>query len=499
MDIRLDSSWVDGAHGTGPLYRRIAGQIRAAVRSGELAGGDRLPPIRALAAQLGVNRDTVADAYGVLAREGLIESAAGRGTFVRGPVQAPAPPPPAIPFSPTVERLLDFEHARPPLEAPPGVAPLHSLTPDPSLYPMRAFRRALDRVLGESGTELLVYGPSRGNDPLRAAIAGHLAGHGIGADPDEVVLCQGASQGISLALRLYAEPGDSVAVEEPTYHNVLAAITGLGLRPVPVPMRADGPDLEVLEGVLSRPEVKLLYTMPSFHNPMGTTTSLAHRHALLGIARRLGKPVIEDGFELDLRYRGRPVAPLAALDHGGTVVHLFSFSKSLFPGLRVGAITARGRAIGGLLALKQASDLSGALLLQAAVAEFVRCGAYRRHLASLRRTLRARCRTLLAALARHLPEGSRWTEPEGGYQVWVELPEGLDSRALLPVAHQAGVAYAPGYQFHHDGRPSRALRLTTALADCAAIERGVAALGEALRRELARRRSEASRGASINV
>jgi DNA-binding transcriptional MocR family regulator len=310
-------------------------------------------------------------------------------------------------------------------------------------------------------------------------------------DADDLVLCHGASQGIALALRLFCAPDDVVALEEPTYNNVLGAALALGLRTAAVPMREDGVDLAVLEQTLARPDVKVLYTIPTFHNPMGTTTDVAHRRALLDIAHRAGVPVIEDGYEMDLRFDGKPVPPLAGLDPSGLVVHLFSFSKSLFPGARVGAVSARGRLREALLALKQASDLSDALPLQAALAEFVAAGDYDRHLAKLRRVLRGRRDALASALAAHMPEGTRWTTPDGGYQVWLELPDAIDTRDLLADAVAAGVLFAPGAQFHHDGRPSNAMRLTFAMADEAALDRGV----ERLARVIGAHRSNGSPGA----
>jgi DNA-binding transcriptional MocR family regulator len=483
-----------------PVYQQIAEQVNAAIVAGQLRHGDKLPTIRALAEELGVNRDTVALAYDGLARDGMVETTVGRGTFVhqtaagRPPTEQVAPP-----LSPVVDRLLDFERARPEFAGRDGAVPLHSLTPDPSLYPLKAFRRSLNRVLDEGGTELLVYGGHQGNGALRDVIAARLRAQGVDTGAEQLVLCQGASQGMSLALRLYAEPGDWVAVEEPTYHNVLGVLVGLGLRAAPVPMSEDGPDLEVLERTLARPEVKLFYTMPSFHNPLGTTTGINHRRALLDVATRAGKPIIEDGFEMDLRYDGRDVPPLAALDMSGVVVHLFSFSKSLFPGVRIGSICARGRAVDGLLALKYTTDLSGVLVLQAAVADFVQRGGYDRHLNNLRGRLRQRRDVLLAALAKHMPEGTRWTRPDGGYQIWVDLPGDIDSRALLREAQTAGVMFAPGHQFHHDGRLSTGLRLTTALADSSEIRRGIEILGKLVRTQLAARTPRVARDTSIHV
>lgn len=470
-----------------PVYRQIAQRLRGEIERGERAPGERLPTIRALAEELGVHRDTVALAYDDLAREGLVESTVGRGSFVsasNGGASAPAPVFEA-PLAPVVTRLLAFARSRPRYAADDAV-PLHALLPDPALYPVDGFRRCLDRVLRQGGEDLLRYGGPQGFAGLREALAGRLRETGVAADADSLVLTQGASEGITLALRLFAEPGDVVAVEEPTYHNVLAALIGLGLRAAPIPVRDGEPDLAALERELARGEVRCFYTMPTFHNPLGTSTSLSHRRALLTLAARAGKPVIEDAYEMDLRYAGRPTAPLAALDGSGLVVQLFSFSKSLFPGARVGSVFARGGALDGLLALKESADLGGSLVLQAALADFVTRGDYDRHLAKLRRTLCARRDALLAALTAEMPAGVRWTTPEGGHQVWVELPDEIETRDLLPEAASRGVLFAPGYQFHHDGRPSSGLRLSIAIADEESIRRGVSALAAVVKERLAR-------------
>ncbi len=460
--------------GRAPIYRQIANHIRGEIQAGRLDAGDRLPPIRELARSLSVNRDTVALAYDELVGEGHLEATVGRGTFVRSspPVVVEGEVRPAA-LAPRVEALLDFERTRPRYGAGAGSIPLHALVPDPALYPVAAFRRSVNRVLERGGADLLLYGDRQGDAGLRELLAQRFRAHGIEVGPAEITLCHGASQGIALALRLFCAPGDVVALEEPTYNNVLGAALALGIRTAPVPMREDGVDLARLEQTLARPEVKALYTIPTFHNPMGTTTGLAHRRALLDVARRAGVPVIEDGYEMDLRFAGASVAPLAGLDPTGGVVHLFSFSKSLFPGARVGAVSVRGRLREALLALKHASDLSDALPLQVALAEFVASGEYDRHLARLRRVLRGRRDALLDALAAHMPEGSRWTHPEGGYQVWLELPGVLDTRDLLADAVAQGVLFAPGSQFYSDGRPSNGLRLSFAMAGEDALRSGV--------------------------
>lgn len=493
----MSLAWNIEPDAEGPLYRQIADRIRASIASGDLGAGARLPPMRALANELDVNRDTVALAYDSLAQDGLVESIVGRGTFVRATPDGGAAA--RVDLAPGVERLLDIENARTRFGASDEMVPFHSLIPDPALYPVEDFRRAFNRAVAGAGSELFGYGEPQGYPLLREVLSGRFRVAGIDAQASDLVMCHGATQGISLAVRLFAEIGDSIAVESPTYHNVLATLAGLGVRPVEVPMeRESGADLAALERALSRPDVKAFYTIPTFHNPMGTSTSLAHRRAVLEIAARYDKPVLEDAFEMDLRCSGRPVPSLAALDTRGLVVHLFSFSKSLFPGARVGSIVARGRTLDGLVALKHATDLSDATPLQAAMAEFMASGGYDRHLGRIRRELRNRHAAVSEALETHMPDGTYFTRPEGGYQIWVELPFELDTRELLADAAREGVLFAPGSQFRTDGSASRCLRLVLARTSVAQIQTGVAALGEVVKKHQ-RRASGSRQAASLHL
>jgi GntR family transcriptional regulator/MocR family aminotransferase len=496
MAFQLNPEQLDGG---APVYLQIAAAIRGQVESGVLASGERLPTIRALAERLDLNRDTVAAAYEALAAEGIVDAQVGRGTFVRGlRPRARAAGPVAIPLSRQAERLLELDRARVSYGAGRGALALHALKPDPRHFPLDAFRRSLGRVLQEGGAELLTYGDQQGYLGLREVLAERLRTHGLLVGPESIVLCQGASQGIALSLRLFADADTAIAVEEPTYPNALTAIAATGVGAVPVPMGAGGADLDALDRALARPEVRAFYTMPTFQNPTGVTTSLEHRKEVLAIAARHGKPVIEDNYEMDLRYAGRPVPTLAGLDEDGLVVQLLSFSKSLFPGVRAGAVVARGRHVDALLALRHAADLGGALPLQAALADFMRSGAYDRHLAAQRKRLRARRDAMLESLAQELPLGATWIVPEGGLQLWVELPEPLDSREVHADALREGVLVAPGFQFLSDGRPSRGLRLSIGQCDEAAIREAVRRLGKVVRERLAAEPGRAGR-ASIQV
>ncbi len=478
--MRLPDLTATGASAL-PVYQEIASQLRVQIESGEVEAGTRLPTIRSLASVLGVNRDTVSLAYESLASAGLVESTVGRGTFVcQAQIIRNEGDKVAIALGAQVEQLLHFDAGRPRYPAAPDAVAMHSLIPDPSLYPIADFRRCLEQVLEGGGADLFLYGDTQGHHGLREAIGERLREVGIKIETEGVVLCHGASQGIALAIRLFAGQGETIAVESPTYHNVLGTLVSFGVRSAAVPMTEDGPDLKALDLLLARPDVKAFYTIPTFHNPMGTTTSVAHRRALLAIAARHGKPIIEDGFEMDLRLRGKAVPSLAALDDSGLVVHLSSFSKSLFPGVRSGALAARGRAAEGLVALKHASDLADSLPLQAAMDRFVRSGGYDRHLDKLRPVLRERLDCVLESLAELMPEGTYASAPEGGYQVWVELPFEIDTRDLVADAAKAGVLFAPGSHFLPDRGPSRGLRLTIAEAPSNRIRGAIEALAQAV-------------------
>ena len=478
-----------------PAYQQIAKQIKHAIETGSRRPGERLPAIRTLAKALGVHRDTVALAYETLSEAGLVEARVGAGTFVRstvagwadasgradedtGGMRTNGSAEQELALAPQVERLIALDNMRPRYAPRKDTVALHRLIPDPRFYPIDAFRECVDAALREEGAALFSYASPEGDLELRRAMSDRFRLFGIRYAPEEHVLCHGASQGISLALRLFTQAGDQVAVEVPTYANVLSAFTGLGLTPAPIPMDDEGADPDALDRILAKPEVKAFYTIPSFHNPLGTSTSLARRKEILRVAERHGVPIIEDGFELDLRFQGPELPPLAALDESGIVVLLFSFSKSLFPGVRVGSLSARGRALEGLVSLKHATDLSDALLLQSALARFVKSGEYDRHLVKIRKVLRSRHRAMDEALTASMPAGTTWTKPDGGYQLWLELPDAVDTRDLLAEAARAGVLYSPGAMFMPDARPSSAMRLTVACADEKEIARGVAALGE---------------------
>jgi DNA-binding transcriptional MocR family regulator len=486
-----------------PVAKQIVQYLRRAIEGGRLRTGAKLEPIRVLAKALGVNRETVAAAYHELEILGLTESTVGRGTFVlaraaasdgREAIGAERGRPRS--FEPVFSRrsavATSLAAARVDYAAAAGVVHLERLIPDASLVPDEDFRKALNRALRRGGPALYDYGDPRGLERLRRALVERLTGSGIECGIEDVLITAGSTQGFAVVAQLFCDPGDAVAVESPTYPWALGALRAHGLRAAPVPMGPDGLDLDRLDAVLARGDVRLIYTMPSFQNPTAVSTTVAHRRQLLDIAAKHGVPILEDDFEKDLRVRGRGAPPLRALDRDGRVIYLGTFSKALFPAVRVGWLVAPRPIADGAATVKRLMDITTSPLLQAGLAQFLAEGSYDRHLRNAVRVVAQRLAAAERALSAHLPRGAQCTVPDGGYLLWVNLPEAIDSAALLADAKRAGVLYAPGQIFFPDERRSSACRLSLAQATPGEIERGVRLLGQVTRAALSRRRRDAA-------
>jgi DNA-binding transcriptional MocR family regulator len=367
----------------------------------------------------------------------------------------------------------------------PGVISFAGGIPDPALFPTDAIRAGYDAALSAGGTALQ-YSVSEGFAPLRQWIARHMASIGVPCTIDNIVVTSGSQQGLDYLGKLLLSPGDTALVTWPTYLGALQAFNPYEPRydrldPVhgnttPEAYRA------VAEAAGGR--VALAYLTPDFANPSGETLSLAGRERLLGLARELDIPVIEDAAYQALRYDGEDVPTLLALDvaaQGGDidrsrVIHCGTFSKTLSPGLRIGWICAGRELVQKLVLTKQASDLHTPTINQMVMYHAAE-HAYPAQVEKIRAAYRDRRDRMLAALQRHMPAGVSWTRPEGGMFIWVTLPEGVDGAELLARAVDQGVAFVPGRAFHADGSCGNTLRLSFSLADAAAIEEGIGRLG----------------------
>jgi 2-aminoadipate transaminase len=361
--------------------------------------------------------------------------------------------------------------------------------PDSGLFPTEAFGRVLNQVIREDGDALLQYYPVGGVPPLRRYLATYLLRFGIEARPDEILIVNGSQQGFDLVARTLIDPGDPVAVEQPTYPRAADVFRSFGAQLQPVPWGEAGPRVDVLERLLERHSPKFFYCQPIAHNPTGLALTAETGRRLLEAATRHQIPVIEDGFDGSLYYGPRPWAPLKASDRAGVVVYIGTFSKILFPGLRLGWIVAPPPLLERLQAAKQLADLHTSALLQAAVHRFCERRLLDRHVAKAAAEYARRRGLLLGALRRRMPPEARWTEPVGGFSLLLTLPPGLDAARLLPEAIARGVAFTPGAPFFVDGGGEGTLRLSFSTVAAGRIEEGVKRLAEVIRAARGRRRA----------
>ncbi len=295
---------------------------------------------------------------------------------------------------------------------------------------------------------------------------------------NEIILSGGFQRGLSLVLDLLGAYKESVAIESPTYTGIINLLTAKGIRYHPVPVDGAGLDTEYLAQLLKKERIKAFITVPNYHNPTGTVLSNERRQHLISLAVRHRVPIIEDDWGRPLRYEGEMVPPLKALDEGGYVIHIGSFSKTLLPGLRIGWITVPGDIAVTLLRAKLAADHGDSWFLQVLLHEFIRHGYLEKHLRKSLRVYKRRRAALLAALKQHMPRGVSWNEPPGGMNVWVKLPAGILSAPLLMLCREKGVDFAPAPLFTPERRDAPALRLSFTRNTAEQLTEGVRILGE---------------------
>jgi DNA-binding transcriptional MocR family regulator len=478
-----------------PLYRQVSEHLRRLIEGEVLRPGVKLPATRELAADLGVDRATVVAAYDELVAQGLATARVGQGTFVapraprtgRGSWEGDA-------LGPTAEGInwpqcfsktarLSAEWRPPEIAGYRTHGDLISFAggmPDSSLFPIDAFRSVLNQVLRSEGRALLQYSPASGYPPLRRYLADYLVRKGVIVDDADILIVNGSQQGLDLVARTLLDPGDRVVVEGPSYPGALQIFRAHQAEVLTVPMGEDGIRRDLLEGLVQRQAPKCLYVMPTFQNPTGVTVSLEGRRQLLAIAAKAQVPIIEDDFHNELRYDGAPLTPLRGLDRHGLVIAVGTFSKILFPGLRVGWVVAPPAVMERLIAAKRLSDLHTSALIQAAIYHFCRRRLLDQHMARMRLEYGRRRDALVEALGRYCPAGVAWTRPQGGFSLWLTLPAGLDSQSLLPEAAREGVLYTPGALFYADGGGRNQLRLSFSEVPLARIDEGVQRLAKVI-------------------
>jgi DNA-binding transcriptional MocR family regulator len=433
------------SQGSGPFYRRLANGMRSAVLRGDLAPGARVPAERNLARLLAVSRTTVVSAYEILRQEGWLESRQGSGTRVRSaPRSEPRGAEPAS-FRRNPVYRSRIEGSGGTIEFLGAHLPGTGAIPDEIV----SLQDGVRRLASGHG-----YLPA-GLPELRRAIAKRLDARGLPTKEDEVLVTSGAQQAIGLVATLFLQRGDAVAVESPTYLGAMDLFANAGAHLVPVPVGEKGVAASALRDVVSRASPRLVYLVPTFHNPTGALVPEGARRDIARIADESGVPIVEDDTLADLTLGAEPPPPIGAFSRSGTVITVGSLSKVLWGGLRIGWIRATEPVLARLTRLKILTDLGCSILSQLAAVELLA------QIETIRRARRREVRAKYARMARllksRLPSWT-WTPPAGGLSLWVRLPHG-DATGFAQVALRHGVAVVPGPLASPDSGGADRLRL----------------------------------------
>jgi DNA-binding transcriptional MocR family regulator len=491
------------------ITQQLVTHISGLIDGGQLGPGERLPATRALAADAGINHLTAVRVYRRLAELGYVTAAVGRGTFVRQRVPVPAAATGAA-GSPAAGRDNDDwqlgmlavrpasyadEMLRDSLRAPlvGDAIALGSGYPDPALCPSDELAALARDIVRENPRAITDYLQVEGQPELRERLAemGREAGYATSAD--EILVTTGARQAIDLVARAILGPGDVAVVESPTFAGALASLQATGARVLPLPLDGDGVDIDALERILARHEIKLVVLQEACQNPTGADLSDARRARLVELARTRGFFVLDDGVYATMRFDGAPRRRLRA-DAPAHVIYVDSLSKTIGGGLRIGWIAASGPVFGRLVQLKIDSDIHTAALPQYLAARYLRGDGHARLLAKALPVYRRRRDALVTALDRHLAPDATWTVPAGGNHIWVTLRDPIDERALYIEALRAGTTFLPGGAVMAEKSSRTSMRLSFGLVEPELLDEGVRRLAIALR-EVRRRGRAASTGA----
>ena len=479
-----------------PAYQQISEQIVRLVQDGLLAAGSKLPSVRALSRELGVSLATVQTAYEELEAINFIESRHGSGTYVTDkPQQATGTnlgtraemfgelsDLPEMRWEPYQFRS-DFFLVPPPPKRDTMIR-FSIGNPDPGLFPFNRIKQVTSNMLWSPQEHFFDLGHPQGFLPLVEHLEKEMSLSGVpmAENENDIILTGGFQRGMSLILRLLLNPGQKVAIESPSYSGILNFLMAERIDSEPIPVDDEGMDTDYLATVLNRGEVKAIITIPTFHNPTGVSMSMARREHLLKLAARHRVPIIEDDWGRTLRYSGESPPPLKAMDPGGYVIHIGTYSKCLLPGLRIGWITCPASLSVPLICSKLGSDNTDSYFLQALLYEFISKGYFNKHLKKTTREYRKRWQAMLASLDRHLPAGCSYRKPEGGFSIWLNLPAGIMSVPLLKLAHDAGVDFLPASYCTPDKQDGNALRLSFSRCSVEDIETGIPILCELITR-----------------
>lgn len=463
-------------------YEKLAADVADMIRSGILPAGEKVPSVRAASRSHSVSPSTVFKAYYLLEDKGLIQARTRSGYYVRELAAASMnEPEPARHTSDGTE--VDVSELIFSVLASlkdPDTVPFGSAFPSPQLFPLPRLAKSMAAAVRGMAPAAILSDMTSGNPELRRQIALRYSKHGVRLAAQELVITNGAMEALNLCLQCVTQPGDLVAIEAPAFYACLQVLERLKLKAVEIPVHPrEGVDLDLLRDSMARLPIKACWFMSGLQNPLGASMNGAKKAALYDLLEQHQVPLIEDDVYAELHYGTTQPHPVKSLDRAGLVMHCGSFSKNLAPGYRIGWV-AGGRYTGQINRLKLMTTISPSLPAQAALADYLNHGGYDRHLRKLRDTLELQQGAMLAAAARYFPAGTRVTQPSGGYFLWFEFPEQVDSLQLFQLALAQGISLAPGPIFSPTQGFRHCARLNYGSPWDDRSERAMAVLGEIL-------------------
>jgi DNA-binding transcriptional MocR family regulator len=498
MSYTLDLSDIDRA-GEESITAQIAERIRAAIDAGDLAPGDKLPSTRALAEQAGVNHLTAVRIYRRLAEEGYVTAGVGRGTFVRS-----VPPPVAaddegvwqhavLPdlkpsfvnevFAETMH-LSSRHGATGWIGAPPADTDMLDMSvawTAPELHPVDQLKTIANRLFETHGGPMLGYTQPEGVPELRAELARRGELSGFARSPEEVIVTSGARQAIDLVCRTVVRPGDVVVCESPTFIGTLSSLQATGARVLGVPFDDGGIDVEALERILARHEVKLLALQTGSQNPTGQDLSPDRAARLVELAQERSFFILEDGVYANIRFGDAPPPPRLRRSAPDHVLYVDSLSKTIGGGLRIGWVAASGEALRRIAELKLGTDVHSSTLTQYLAQEWLRSGHHEEHLRRVNAVYGRRGRAAVEAVRRRLGEEVTVLDPHGGHSIWLRFRRPIDERMLFAEAIRKRVGFTPGRALRPEQSGQSAIRLSFPLLSEEQFDEGVRRLAVAIR------------------
>ena len=464
---------------TSLLYEQVAGEIAGLVEQGTFRAGDRLPSIRQLSTRFDVSINTVMQAYALLEDKRLIHARPQSGYYVRSRVPEIREPdlPSRVVAAPSTVTISDLCQQVMRNMMNRELLPLGSAIPNAENLPIDKLNRIMASELRRAGEQAVLYQMPPGYERLRVQIARRALVAGISSGPDDILVTSGCVEAVLLALQATCRPGDTIAVESPFYFNFMQMIAELGLKALEIPATPrDGISIEALGYAIEQQKISACLVITNFSNPLGSLMPEERKRELVELLARHEIPLIEDDIYGDLSFGNERPSAAKSFDTAGLVIYCSSFSKTIAPGYRIGWAIA-GRYQADMERLKMIMNIAPASPSQLALAEFLATGGYDHHLRSFRRIHARNISQMADAVARYFPVGTRMTHPEGGFILWVEMPEGIDALKLYHRALERQISIVPGPLFSLSSKYSHHIRLSAAQWN-ERIEQGIKTLGE---------------------